>query len=114
MISVDFLAKFVNCHGKSALIHRIKCLTEMGQPINGNFHSIDKGIILIIIRNKEIRVWFLSMAISLLMFSGFACGGGEKTVPTVDVPKGGKDTTSRDISNPLETKSEARPAPGSK
>ena len=56
----------------------------------------------------------MSVGISLLMFSSFACGGGEKTVPTVDVPKGGKDATSRDISNPLETKPEAKPAAGGK
>lgn len=43
----------------------------------------------------------LALALFLLILVG--CGGGDKTVPTVDVPKGGKDNTSRDISNPLQS-----------
>lgn len=66
------------------------------------------------IRNRKIGVWCLSVNMAILSFSVFGCGGGDKAVPTVDVPKGGKDSASRDISNPLETKPGSEPAKSGK
>ncbi len=67
-----------------------------------------------VIPEGTIGTRFISVGMALLLFMSCGCSGGEKTVPTVDVPKGGKDTTSRDISNPLETNPEARPVAGGK
>ena len=55
-------------------------------------------MISILSRKNRVR---LALASLLLTVGG--CGGGDKVVPTVDVPKGGKDNTSRDISNPLQS-----------